>query len=114
MEGVDTSQDVRINFRNLFNTKIKNGTSFKFEIDSNGNAINFNNETTKFKPIKKGNLYFDSGDYKYLEEGCSEEEHFKKLRKKDEDMSKIKWMIEFLKNTVPQRVILNKKNMMIM
>jgi len=108
-EELPNNPDVSMNFRKLFRYKIMNGSSFKYEIESKGINLIFDKENVTYNPVKKGNLYTCSGMFQYIEGEESELGFIIKMEDKEKDFIFSKFLDEFIKNTAPQRIILNKK-----
>ena len=108
-EDLLNSPDIKIDFRKLLRLRVNNGTSFKFEIEANGINILFDKENTKYNPIKKGNKYICSGDYQYLEGEDNEIDFIKKMKEKDTNFKFSKYLTDYVKETLPKLIILNKK-----
>ena len=108
-EGYVHSPDISMDYKKLLEVEIADGGSFKFEIESNGMNLLFDKEDTKYKPIKKGNLYICSGIYEFLEGAKNKADFIEKMGEKDQNFNYNKWEKEFLKDTIPRKIILNKE-----
>ena len=108
-EGYVHSPDISMDYKYLLEVEFVDGGSFKFEIESNGMNLLFDKEDTKYKPIKKGNLYICSGVYEFLEGAKNKDDFIEKMEEKDQNFNYRKWVNEFLKDTIPRKIILNKE-----